>query len=312
MKVIDAHCDVLYKMFNNPDIDFSREDHRLEVTYPGLQQADVLLQFFAVYLSESLSPPTFDHIVRYVDIFHHRIVNNPRMIFVKNKRDLTMALVDNKIGALLSLEGVDALAGNLAYLRVLYYLGFRAIGITWNEANWAADGVMEPRKAGFTKKGKLLVKECNQLGLILDVSHLSVRAFWELTELSTRPFIASHSNAYAICPHPRNLSDGQIQALIQLGGQIGITFVPQFVYGMGQPAIADVLRHIDHVCSLGGSHHIGFGSDFDGYDRDLIGLTRVSEYDHLVEALYQHYSSEDVERFLYKNWYNYLYRELPE
>lgn len=312
MRVIDGHCDVLYKMFLQQDIDFYKDDPRLKVTYAGMKKANMLLQFFAVFLPETLSPPTFDHIVQYIDIFHNKVLNHPDIVFVKNSRDLTHVFEHNKIGALLSLEGVDALAGHLAYLRVLYYLGVRAVGITWNEANWAADGVMEPRKGGFTKKGKLLVNECNQTGLIMDVSHLSIKAFWELAELSSRPFIASHSNAYAVCPHPRNLNDDQIKAIIQVGGQIGITFVPHFLHGAATPSMTHIVRHIEHVCSLGGAYHLGFGSDFDGFTNDLPGLERVEKYNRLADQLCKYYQSDLVERWLYQNWYNFLQKQLPE
>lgn len=310
MKIIDAHCDVLYKMYLNREIDFFRHDPQLAVTYPGLKRANMLLQVFAIFLPETLSPPTFEHIAEYVDLFHNKVLAHDDLVFVKNARDLRKAFEQNKLGALLSLEGVDGLSGNLAYLRVLYYLGARAVGITWNHANWAADGVMEPRKGGFTAKGRALVKECNRLGMILDVSHLSIKGFWELTEMSSRPFIASHSNAYAVCPHPRNLSDEQIKAIIDKGGTIGITFVPKFVFEAAPATISHLLLHIDHICSLGGSRHIGFGSDFDGTDHYPIGLDKVEKYDNLVNELLKRYSSEQVEGFLYKNWYRFLESQL--
>lgn len=101
----------------------------------------------------------------------------------------------------------------------------RFLGITWNYANWAADGVLEQRNGGFTEKGRMLIEWCNDSGMLLDVSHLSQAGFWELADLSTRPFIASHSNAAAICGHVRNLNDEQIKALIAMDGRMGLTFI---------------------------------------------------------------------------------------
>ena len=218
----------------------------------------------------------------------------------------------DRIGALLSLEGVDSLQGNLAYLRILYHLGVRIVGVTWNRANWAADGVLEPRKGGFTAAGMDLIKECNRLGMIMDVSHLSEKAFWELLESSRKPVIASHSNASAISPRLRNLSDDQIRSLIQTGGVMGITFVPPFVSDEQPVPIDRILRHIDHVCALGGRCHIGFGSDFDGIKEWIAGLEHAGRYDRLVNLLLRHYREEDARLFLHGNWFRYFMKQLPD
>ncbi|MNV60055.1 Membrane dipeptidase [compost metagenome] len=208
---------------------------------------------------------------------------------------------------------MDALAGNLTHLRILYHLGVRSAGLTWNYANWAADGVMEPRKGGFTKKGKLMLKEIETMGIIVDVSHLSVAAFWELIEVYPKPFIASHSNAIQICPHPRNLSDDQIKAIIQCKGLMGITFVPYFLDNLNPTVqISSILKHIDHVCALGGESHIGFGSDFDGIEQWVKDLRHVGQYGNIIEALCKNYTESQVEAFLYGNWRNFMLVNLPQ
>ena len=211
----------------------------------------------------------------------------------------------------MTLEGVDGLQGNLMHLRNLYRLGLRVVGITWNYANWAADGVMEPRNGGFTFQGRKLLQECEQLGIILDVSHLSEQGFWELEEHTYRPFIASHSNTFAVCPHPRNLQDSQINAVISRNGIMGITFVPWFVAQGGTVRIEQILPHIEHVCSLGGEHIIAFGSDFDGIDKKISGLEDAGQYDRLVTVLQQHYTENQVKAFLYGNMANFLHTQLP-
>ena len=125
--------------------------------------------------------------------------------------------------------------------------------------------MLEQRNGGFTERGRQLIEQCHRTGIILDVSHLSQAGFWEMAELTQGPVIASHSNAYSICPHPRNLSDEQIRALIALNGMIGITFVPWFIRsGVERVTPEDVLPHIEKICELGGEKHIMFGSDFDG------------------------------------------------
>jgi membrane dipeptidase len=311
VKIFDSHCDVLRKLLDNSELDFLHENPLLDVTLDRMIESDIGVQNFAIYLPEPFTGE-FRQVLRSIDLFHERILSNPQMHFIRSKEELQAAREQGLIGAMLSLEGVDALQGDLTYVRILFYLGVRSIGITWNHANWAADGVMEPRKGGLTTKGRSLIKECNRLGIIFDTSHLSEKGFWELIELSSKPVIASHSNASKIRQHPRNLNDEQITAIIRTGGVMGVTFVPPFVY-TGKPVTMDkLLLHIDHICSLGGSRHIGLGSDFDGIKEWITGLEHVGKYNQLVELLQKHYSEDDVEHFIYKNWYNFYLNHLPE
>ena len=309
--IIDAHCDVLMKLYLNPQLDFYQDSRELDASYPKLQQAGVKVQFFAIYIPEKVANPSFEHVLQFVDLFHRRVIQRDWMRFVKSAQDLEAVMRGDAMGALLTLEGADALMGDLTNLRILFYLGVRCIGITWNYANWAADGIMEPRKGGFTIKGKKMLAEMQRLGMLVDVSHLSVRGFWEVVEETTRPFMASHSNARALCAHPRNLSDDQIRAIIGRQGLIGVTFVPFFVSSQSPVQVDDVLRHIDHIASLGGERNIGFGSDFDGINEWIEGLENAGKYDRLLNALCRHYQEEQVKRFLSGNWERFLKSNLP-
>ena len=147
--------------------------------------------------------------------------------------------------------------------------------------------------------------------MLLDVSHLSQAGFWELTALSSRPFIASHSNAAAICTHPRNLSDEQIKTLIATEGRMGLTFFPAFVRDGGEARSEDLLKHIEHVCSLGGDRHLMFGSDFDGIDSWVGNLEHPGKYPELANLLLRHYSEESVRGWLFDNAISYLSLNLP-
>jgi membrane dipeptidase len=236
-----------------------------------------------------------------VDLFFEKILKpNPRIKLVRSKKDID-SLKENEIGAVLTLEGCEAIEENLVKLRVLYRLGLRSVGLTWNYANAVADGAKEQRGGGLTHFGQAVIKELNDLKMWTDVSHLSEKAFWDTMELAEFP-IASHSNCYHLCRHPRNLKDDQIKALIQKNGVIGITFVPEFVEENGNARISDVIRHIDHICSLGGELHLGFGSDFDGTDKTIPHLSRYKDYKQLIEALLKYYSTEQVKNFLFYNF----------
>ncbi|MHA6485204.1 dipeptidase [Paenibacillus sp. strain BS8-2] len=310
MRIFDAHCDVLSKLLQNPELDFANGQEGLDVTLNRMLSSGICVQSFAVYLPQRWSRE-FTYVLESIDLFYERILSLPQMKIIRTQSDLRIALNGDRIGAMLSLEGVDSLHGNLAYLRILYHLGLRTVGITWNRANWAADGVLEPRKGGFTSAGMDLISECNRLGLIMDVSHLAEKGFWELIEASRKPVIASHSNASAISPRLRNLSDDQIRALIQRDGVIGITFVPPFVSTEQLVSLDQLLLHIDHVCALGGKRNIGFGSDFDGIQEWITGLEHAGQYDRLVNLLLKHYKEEDVEHFVYGNWSRFYLEHLP-
>jgi membrane dipeptidase len=311
-RVFDGHCDVLSKLLADESMSFSAEHAGLDVTYQGLQEGRYLVQNFAIFLSGSVTRLTLSELLRSIDLFHRYILPQPGMTFIRTSEDLQTVCGDpSRIGAMLSLEGADVLDGNMSVLRILFELGVRILGITWNHANWAADGILEPRGGGLTRQGKQLLQECNRLGMIVDASHLSERGFWELNEQSSKPFIASHSNAYAICAHPRNLRDDQIQAIIQRGGFIGLTFVPYFTAATKEVSIDQLIVHIDHMCALGGERYIGFGSDFDGIDQWIHGLEKASDYHRLAEALQKYYSDETVNRFLYRNAVEFYSKELP-
>jgi membrane dipeptidase len=309
MKIIDSHCDLLSKMLLDPLINFNQIQPDVAINLPRLQQVNMALQFFAIYIPEKIDGMRFEPILECIDLFYQKIAANPAIAFIQDRDDLEQAIQGEKIGALLTLEGVDGLAGSLRNLRIAYYLGVRCIGITWNYANWAADGVMEARNGGFSIKGKRFVKECNKLGILLDVSHLSVAGFWQLMEISKEPMLASHSNTFELCPHPRNLSNEQITTIIAKNGMIGLTFVPWFVKS-NNPQISDLLLHIDHVCSLGGENHLGFGSDFDGIDTFVPNLEHVGQYDHLVNELSKKYAASLVEKLLFNNWMHFLKNSL--
>jgi membrane dipeptidase len=311
MKIIDTHCDMLSRMLADRTVRFTVESTGTDVSLPRLQKAGIAVQVFALYLSESLTNPGMDELLDMIDIYRERVLPYGKIVPIRTPADVDRVWSSGEIGGLLSLEGVDGLKGNFVHLRTLFALGVRFLGITWNHANWAADGVVEPRKGGFTNAGRRLMAECERLGIVLDVSHLSDSGFWELVELSRRPFVASHSNARKLCPHPRNLTDEQITAIVQRNGRISLTFVPWFLREK-EAAISDLLRHIEHFCSLGAVHHIGFGSDFDGFQGKIPGLSHPGDYPALVELLLKHFRQEEVEGFMAGNWRSFLRTILPQ
>jgi len=307
----DFHCDALSKLLTGDATAFTGEGAaKLDVNWERLQAGGADLQNFAIYLPERM-PQKFEHVLQTVDLFYRHVLTIPDIAFIRTADDLREAERTGRMAAMLSLEGAEGLEGDMTSLRILHYLGVRSIGLTWNHANWAADGVLEPRQGGLTRRGRELISACNDLGILVDVSHLAEKGFWEAAELSVKPIIASHSNARAILDHPRNLTDDQICAIIARDGLIGITYVPWFVKRSDSVTIDDLLPHIERVCSLGGERNLMLGSDFDGIDRHIEHLTNPMGTAALLERLDQRYGERIARGIARDNAWQFLLRHLP-
>lgn len=189
MRIADLHIDVLCKLLEHPGSKWGREDKSgvFDATPDRLRQGGIGLQVFALYVPDTV-PSNPESVLQAAELFWSEVLTVKGIQLIRRASDLEKAKQEGTIGALLSLEGVDGLQGKLWTLRLLHRLGLRLLGPTWNHANWACDGAMESRGAGFTKAGRQLVTECETLGILVDVSHLSDRGFWELAERAGRPF----------------------------------------------------------------------------------------------------------------------------
>lgn len=315
MKIIDLHCDALFKMQEarqgeNISLRF-RNSPILETNFERLQRGNVFLQFFAIFLAPNTpSERAFYSAKEQIELFQVEVLQkNRQMRQIKHWSELSQ-LEEGEIGAVLTLEGAEAFGNDLSKLHYFYEQGIKIIGLTWNNANLCADGVGEKRGAGLTELGKKVVYLNNKHQVFTDVSHIAEKGFWDVMELAKYP-IASHSNAFTICAHPRNLTDEQIKVLLEKNGLIHVVFYPPFIHGQandGPVEMAHLINHIDHLCSLGGEKQIGFGSDFDGIDSYLLNLENASMYHNLINALLRKYSEEQVRGFAHQNFLNYVSR----
>lgn len=213
MIIVDAHCDTLTKIFNTGEKLYSN-NYNLDVK--RMFERGNYVQFFAAFINpEYYHAYAMKRTIELIDTFYEECsICNDAITLCCNYNDIISALDTGKAAAILSIEGGEALQGSLAALRIFYKLGVRSICLTWNYRNEIADGVVESvSSGGLTNFGRDVVKEMNKLGMLIDLSHIAERGFWDVMTLSQHPIILSHSNAKAICNHRRNLTDEQILAV---------------------------------------------------------------------------------------------------
>lgn len=284
--IIDLHCDTILAAYRGRRslALYSRDGHS---DLPRIKASGVGVQFFALFPDIDLDPSrALLCTLQLLDFFGDQYKEcNHLMELITSQEDLDSCLTGGKIGALLTVEGGEALAGDLGVLRVLYRLGIRGLGLTWNYRNEIADGVAETETGGgLTRFGRKVVREMNRLGMIIDVSHLAEKGFWDVLELSAYPVIASHSNCRRIWDHQRNLSDEQIRGIAGQRGMVGLNFVPDFL-GPAGAGLDDFLKHVDYLCDLVGDDFLGFGSDFDGTAALIPEVPDAAHFSVIIEAL---------------------------
>lgn len=315
MFICDCHCDTLTELYNKNASLYENEQHfdiKRQIALGGG------LQFCAIYVPTEVF--RYQGGLRYtlclLDKYNQEIKklheNGIDVLQVRTAEDAGNVL-KHKAATLLAIEEGGAIDGSLEALRCLYELGVRAMTLTWSNRNDIADGINEEATgSGLTLFGKQVVAEMNRLGMLVDVSHISTAGFWSVFETSTKPIIATHSNAKSLCSHPRNLNDEQIKALAQNGGLAGITFAGQFLEEDWRNAcIESVYKHIDYMLNLiGNDDHIGFGSDFDGISHPPYNIQGVQDYKPLIEYLSKYYSDETINKITHQNVINLLQKVL--
>lgn len=315
MFICDCHCDTLTELYNKNASLYENEQHfdiKRQIALGGG------LQFCAIYVPTEVF--RYQGGLRYtlclLDKYNQEIKklheNGIDVLQVRTAEDAGNVL-KHKAATLLAIEEGGAIDGSLEALRCLYELGVRAMTLTWSNRNDIADGINEEATgSGLTLFGKQVVAEMNRLGMLVDVSHISTAGFWSVIETSTKPIIATHSNAKSLCSHPRNLNDEQIKALAENGGLAGITFAGQFLEEDWRNAcIESVYKHIDYMLNLiGNDDHIGFGSDFDGISHPPYNIQGVQDYKPLVEYLSKYYSDETINKITHQNVINLLQKVL--
>ena len=300
--IADTHCDTILAVARGQRTLGERSDQG-HIDLPRLREAGVDVQFFACFIEGEFKPDRGQYrALQLIDLFYRQMeAYSDQVAVAHNLAEMDAIRASGRIAAVLAIEGGEAVGPDISGLRILYRLGVRSLGLVWNQRNLLADGVGERRThGGLTSFGVEVVEEANRLGMLVDVSHLSDEGFWDVIAVSTHPIIASHSNARAVCDHPRNLTDDQIRALAKNGGVMGLNFAPAFVAANRPATVADLAVHAEHIANLAGSaDHIGLGSDYDGIGAAPQGLEDVTQLWRLTEALLRRgFSEDDVRKIL--------------
>ena len=232
--------------------------------------------------------------------------------------DIKRCLADGALAAVLHIEGAEAIDADLALLDVLHAAGLRSLGPVWSRPNAFGHGVpfrcpsSPDTGPGLTDLGKALVGACNRLRILLDLSHLNERGFWDVADISDAPLVATHSNAHAISPHSRNLTDRQLAAIGKSGGLAGVNFATSFLRPDGRhdrdTPVALIVQHIEHMLEHAGEGSVGFGSDFDGAMIPA-ELGNAAGLPILVQAMRERgFKKPLIEKLCWRNWLRVLGR----
>jgi membrane dipeptidase len=349
--IFDGHNDVLLRLNRHPGVDpvtaFLQGEDKGHLDLPRARKGGFAGGLFAIFvpspkrengaasgatpqdaggvIGSDPSPPAVDAAAAQRAVFAmtsllYRIERESagRLRVCRNARDIERCLADGALAAVLHIEGAEAIDANFEVLDVLYAAGLRSLGPVWSRPNLFGHGVPFRCPAspdigpGLTDLGKALIGACNRLRILIDLSHLNERGFWDVAELSTAPLVATHSNAHAISPHSRNLTDQQLAAVRQSGGLVGVNFATAFLRPDGRhdkdTPIELIIRHVDYLLEHLGEDGVGFGSDFDGAMIPA-ELGDVAGLQVLVQALRQRgFGKRLIEKLCFRNWLRVLAR----
>ena len=300
MDLFDGHCDTILRCYleggglrrqaGHLDLERRRGKGRWAQFFatfgspedmPGRSLWEVFLEEYALFRSE-------------VD------ANADLVVFCRTGEEARAAFAAGKTAAFLSAEGAELLDCDPDKLRLAHRMGVRIVNITWNHPNALSGTNAEEPDRGLSEQGRAFVKTMGELGMLVDVSHLSDPGFWDVMEVTDRPVVATHSNARAIFPHPRNLTDAQFTAIINTNGVAGLNMYAGF---LGEdPDFDTVVSHLEHFLALGGENNVSMGGDWDGITQMPRGMSGIQDMEKLYEHLLRrNYSESLLEKVFYSN-----------
>ena len=282
---------------------YQSPDDGVQLDLPKAREGGLDAAFFAV----DCTRPWGNHLLYCMDALGHFLQeveeHSESIAVARCAADIERVCAEGRLAAILAVENSDALEKSPHILPLLYQLGVRAMTLTHSTRSWAGDGCEVAGGGGLTGFGRQLLEQMNELGVVVDVSHLNEAGFWDVAQAAQAPFMATHSCCRALCDHPRNLRDDQLRALAEKGGVVAITFVPDFI-DAHNPTFDGLLDHIEHAVAVAGIDHVGLGSDFDGGGLLLEDATCLP--DIAVGLAARGYAEADVRKILGANQLRFL------
>lgn len=321
MKIFDGHADLFHDVTRrvlNGEKDILRK-HHLERLKKGGIHGGIFISWIPErdYNKNPIQDPKayFEFMVENVE--KELLLSKDFVEIITKKEELDKFFQDEKIYVLKGMEGLKVVDEELELLDYIYRLGYRHLSLTWNEENILATGVRGNETRGLTELGKKALKKIEDLGMVIDVSHLNEKSFWDVMNNTSKTIIASHSNAYTLCNTKRNLTDAQLRAIGERGGLVGINAYREFLSDVDEERTIDKLAdHVDYIVNLIGCDHVGFGFDFCEYlysgcgKMNPDGLEDASYVPQFIEKLKMRgYTEEEIEKMSYKNFLR-IFREI--
>lgn len=345
LPVVDGHNDLAWAIRTRAEgsLETASPLHRLagfHTDIPRLRTGGVGAQFWSVYVPAWSEHPLRDTLEQ-IDLVTRMVTaGSPHLTLAGTAAEVRATRARGNVACLLGAEGGHSIEGSLGALRILHSLGVRYLTLTHADTiAWADSATDEARHGGLTEFGREVVREMNRIGMVVDISHVSVDTMNAALDVSRAPVMASHSNASALAPHPRNIPDDVIERIAANGGVMMVNFYPPFLLAdlaatsiemfaegrrlmaelgderaveeelrrrRGRPQdtgnVGDVVDHVEHIARVGGIDHVGLGSDFDGIDLVPAGLEDVSCYPNITEELLRrHWSEADIRKVLGEN-----------
>ena len=297
--VVDLHNDLMLDVQSGKR-DITRRSPVGHSDLPRFREGGVDVQVFALFVHPSEADRGRQRVSALLDAFDHLAASNQSALSsVTSAAEIRQLHGTGRLAVVLAVENGSALEGDPAYVDVLFRRGVRMMGLTWNNSNGLADGALESTHGGLTPVGRAVLQWMQDVGMVVDVSHLSEKSFWDVLAATHGPIVATHSNAAGLTSHQRNLTDDQLRAMAERGGVVGVNFVPAF---LGGASLAQVLEHVTYLVSLIGANGVALGSDFDGFTGRVNGLEDVSRLPALTAALLgRSYEPETIRKILGEN-----------
>ena len=306
MKLFDLHCDTLYRAFFENGGLFNNDFH---ISFDRTDSIEPYIQCMAVWVPDEFRNKNAIQLFENCRKKLNDELKDTNIKIIYSQDDIIEIESKKGKGVVLTVEGGAVLGGKLENVDYLAECGVKIMTLTWNGNCELGDGIGVEGAKGLTDFGKSVVAKMEQNSIVVDVSHSSVPMFYDVAELSTRPFCATHSNSKQICPHRRNLTDEQFSIIRDKGGIVGLNLSRGFLREDEDKAcMLDVLRHAEHFLSLGGEKTLAIGTDFDGTDIP-IDMTGIESMNKLYELFLKHnYNEKLLEDIFFNNARNFLLR----